>query len=119
MVIVVAEGRVTFDELMEHFAALEAANAGHFRRILDATRGGYGLSKEDIAKLAAYNKSLTGRGTPGPMAVVTGSEGNDEAAASVRAMLRPSRRNAGVPDHPRSPRMAGPSAAWASVQIAG
>jgi hypothetical protein len=33
-----------------------------------------------------------GQGTPGPMAIFTGSSGNDEFLRSVSAMLRPGRR---------------------------
>jgi hypothetical protein len=80
------------DDLMEYFAALDAASASHYRKILDSTRGESGLSDTDLAKLVAYAKSLGWRGTPGPMAVVTGSAGNDKFVANVRAMLRTGRR---------------------------
>ena len=92
MVVCVAEGVVTLDHLMEYFAALEAAEASHYRKILDATNGRNALSEADLAKLAAYAKSLTWRGTPGPMAIVTGSVRDDTLVANVRAMLRPGRR---------------------------
>jgi hypothetical protein len=92
MVVCVAEGDITLDELMAYFAAVEAAGAGHYRKILDATRGGNGLSEEEVTRLASYTKLLGEGGTPGPMAVITGSGGNDEVAASVRKMLRPGRR---------------------------
>jgi len=92
MVVCVAEGVVTVDDLMAYFAALEAAGASYYRKILDATLGESGLSEADLAKLVAYARSLGFSGTPGPMAVVTGSTGKDTFAASVRAMLRPGRR---------------------------
>lgn len=92
MVVCVAEGVVTLADLMEYFAALEAANASHYRKILDATLGENGLSEADLARLVTQAKSLAWRGTPGPMAVVTGSAGNDTLVANVRAMLRPGRR---------------------------
>ena len=92
MVVCVAEGVVTVDDLMEYFAALDAAGASYFRKILDATRGENALSDADLARLAAYAKALGWSGTPGPMAVVTGSAGNDRVVANVRAMLRPGRR---------------------------
>jgi hypothetical protein len=92
MVVCVAEGVVTMAELMEYFAALEAAGASHYRKILDATRGENGLSEAEVAQLAAYAKSLGWRGTPGAMAVVTGAAGNDKVVANVRAMLRTGRR---------------------------
>jgi hypothetical protein len=92
MVVCVAEGAITYDEILAYFMAIEEAGAGHFRKILDATDGGHGLSKQEVAKLAAYTKTLGGDGTPGPMAIITGSGGNDAVAASARAMLRPGRR---------------------------
>ena len=50
------------------------------------------LSADEIAELAAYAKSLKAQGTPGPMAIFTGSTGNDEFVRSVSALLRPGRR---------------------------
>jgi len=92
MVVCVAEGVVTMADLMKYFAALDAAGASHYRKILDATRGRNALSDAELAELSAYAKSLGWRGTPGPMAIVTGSAGNDRVVANVRAMLRPGRR---------------------------
>jgi hypothetical protein len=92
MVVCVAEGLITLDGLMEYFAALEAAGATHYRKILDATRGRNGLSKDEVARMAAAAKSRPWSAAAGPIAVVTGSRGNDEIVANVRAMLRPGRR---------------------------
>lgn len=92
MVICVAEGAITMNDLMEYFAALEAAGAADYRKILDATRGENALSDADRARLAAYAKDYGRRGNPGPMAVVTGSAGNDSIVADVRMMLRAGRR---------------------------
>jgi hypothetical protein len=92
MVVCVAEGLVTVDDLVTYFADLEAAGAAHYRRILDATRGISGLSKADVARLSDHARSLLWRGTPGAMAVVTGASGNDTLVANVKAMLRAGRR---------------------------
>ena len=58
MVVCVAEGDVTLDDLMAHFAAVEAAGASHYRKLLDATRGETRLSADDVAGLAAHSRSL-------------------------------------------------------------
>ncbi|MBM3649532.1 MAG: hypothetical protein FJX11_17270 [Alphaproteobacteria bacterium] len=92
MVVCVAEGAVTIDELMAYFAALDAAGASNYRKILDATRATAGLSEADLGRLAAYARSLGWQGTPGPMAVVTGTGGNEPLVANVKAMLRLGRR---------------------------
>jgi hypothetical protein len=72
--------------------ALEAAGASHYRTMLDASRAEYHLTKAELAELAAYARSLKRQGTPGPMALFTGSSGNDDFVRSVSAMLRPGRR---------------------------
>ena len=92
MVVCVSEGVVTKDELMAYFKALEEAGAAHYRKMLDASPAECHLSAAEIAELAAYAKSLKAQGTPGPMAIFTGSTGNDEFVRSVSALLRPGRR---------------------------
>jgi hypothetical protein len=92
MVVCVAEGVVTYDDLTAYFAALDAAGASHYRRILDATHAENRLSELELARLVAHARSLGWSGAPGPMAVVTGSAGNEGVVADVRAMLRTGRR---------------------------
>ncbi|MPZ32399.1 MAG: hypothetical protein GEV13_15605 [Rhodospirillales bacterium] len=92
MVVCVSEGVVTKDELMAYFKALEAAGAAHYRKMLDASRAECHLSADEVAELAAYAKSLKSHGTPGPMAIFTGSSGNDAFLRSVSPMLRPGRQ---------------------------
>lgn len=92
MVVCVSEGAVTKDELMSYFKALEEAGAAHYRKLLDASRAECGLSADEIAELGAYAKSLKWSGTPGSMAIFTGSTGNDAFLRSVSALLRPGRR---------------------------
>lgn len=92
MVVCVSEGAVTKDELMAYFKALEAAGASHYRKLLDASRAECRLTEAELAEIAAYAKSLKWQSTPGPMAVFTGSSGNDAFVRSVSAMLRPGRQ---------------------------
>jgi len=92
MVVCVSEGVVTKDELMAYFKALEEAGAAHYRKLLDASAAECHLSADEVAELAAYAKSLKAQGTPGPMAIFTGSTGNDEFVRSVSTLLRPGRR---------------------------
>src|SRR5262245_21739467 len=92
MVVCVSEGIVTRDELMAYFKALDEAGASRYRKMLDASRAECHLAAEEIAEIAAYAKSLKGQGTPGPMAIFTGSFGNDEFVRAVSTMLRPGRR---------------------------
>jgi hypothetical protein len=92
MVVCVAEGAVTMKDLMEYFAALEAAGASDYRKILDATHAENAFSDADRVQLAAYAKAYGRRGAPGPMAVVTGAAGNDTVVADIKLMLRPDRR---------------------------
>src|SRR5215203_196830 len=92
MVVCVSEGVVTKDELMAYFKALEEAGAAPYRKLLDASAAKCHLSADETAELATYAKSLKGEGTPGPMALFTGSTGNDEFVRSVSALLRPGRR---------------------------
>jgi hypothetical protein len=92
MVVCVSEGVVTKDELMGYFKAIEEAGAVPYRKLLDASAAECHLSADETAELVAYARSLKGEGTPGPMAIFTGSSGNDEFLRSVSAMLRPGRR---------------------------
>jgi hypothetical protein len=92
MVVCVSEGVVTRDELMAYFKALEEAGAARYRKLLDASGAECHLSADDVAELAAYAKSLEGEGTSGPLAVFTGSSGNDDFVRTVSTMLRPGRR---------------------------
>jgi len=92
MVVCVSEGVVSKDELVAYFKALEEAGAAHYRKLLDASHAECHLSAEEIAELSAYARSLKWSGTPGPMAIFTGSTGNDEFVRSISPMLRPGRR---------------------------
>jgi hypothetical protein len=92
MVVCVSEGAVTKDELMAYFKALDEAGASRYRKMLDASRAECRLTAGEIAEIAAYAKSHKGQGTPGPMAIFTGSSGNDEFIRAVTPMLRPGRR---------------------------
>ena len=92
MVVCVSEGVVTKDELLGYFKALEEAGAGHYRKMLDASRAECHLTAGETAELAAYAKSLKAQGTPGPMAIFTGSSGNDAFLRNVSVLLRPGRR---------------------------
>jgi hypothetical protein len=92
MVVCVSEGAVTKDELMGYFKAVEAAGAVAYRKLLDASRAECQLTADEIAELAAYANSLKGQTTPGPMAIFTGSSGNDDFVRIVSTMLRPGRR---------------------------
>lgn len=92
MVVCVSEGAVTKDELMAYFAALEEAGASHYRKLLDASLAECHLTADEIAEIAAYAKSLKWQGTPGPMAIFTGSLGNDAFVRAVSNLLRPGRR---------------------------
>jgi hypothetical protein len=92
MVVCVSEGAVTKDELMAYFKALETAGASHYRKMLDASLAECHLTEVDLAELGAHAKSLKWRGTPGPMAIFTGSSGNDAFVANIGKMLRPGRR---------------------------
>jgi hypothetical protein len=92
MVVCVSEGVVTKDELMAYFKALEEAGASHFRKMLDASDAECHLTADEIAEIAAYAKSLKWQGAPGPMAIFTGSAGNDAFVRSVSNLLRPGRR---------------------------
>jgi hypothetical protein len=99
MVVCVSEGVVTKDELVGYFKAIEASGAAHFRKLLDASAAECHLSADETAELAAYARSLMGQGTPGPMAIFTGSSGNDAFLRSVGAMLRAGPAAADVLDH--------------------
>jgi hypothetical protein len=83
MVVCVSEGAVTKDELMAYFKALDEAGASRYRKMLDANRAECRLTAEEIAEMAAYAKSHKGQGTPAPMAIFTGSSGNDEFIKAV------------------------------------
>ena len=92
MVVCVAEGAVTKGELMAYFKELEEVGATHYRKMLDASHGECRLTADEIAEIAAYVGSLKWQGTPGPMAIFTGSSGNDEFLRAVSPLLRPGRR---------------------------
>jgi hypothetical protein len=92
MVVCVAEGAVTLSDLMEYFAALRAAGAWNYRRIVDLTGTKDGMSEAEVAEVAARVKKVRLLVEPAPMALVTGSGGNDAVVAKIRIMLRPGRR---------------------------
>lgn len=92
MVVCVSQGVVTKDELMAYFKALEEAGASPYRKMLDASCAECRLTAGEIAEVAAYAKTLKWPGTPGPMAIFTGSSGNDRFVRAISALLRPGRR---------------------------
>lgn len=92
MVVCVAEGAVTLSDLMGYFAALRASGAWNYRRIVDVTRAEDGMSDAEVAEVAARVRSVSLLAEPAPMALVTGSQGNDVVVAKIRTMLRPGRR---------------------------
>ncbi len=78
---------------MAYFKALEEAGAASYRKLLDASRAECHLTADEIADIVAYARSLKWQGTPGPMAIFTGSSGNDAFVRAVRKLLRPGRRS--------------------------
>ncbi|MBY0319694.1 MAG: hypothetical protein K2X72_13305 [Reyranella sp.] len=92
LVVCVSQGAVTKDELMAYFKALEEAGASHYRKLLDASTAECRLTADEIAEIAAYAKTLKWQGTPGPMAIFTGSSGNDDFVRAIGGLLRPGRR---------------------------
>jgi hypothetical protein len=91
-VVCVFEGVVTAKDIIAYFAAIAAAGAQSYRKIFDATRGECGLSDAELAEMAAHVRSAGSRGTPAPVAVVTGASGNDQVVAHLKAMTPPGQR---------------------------
>ncbi|MPZ29901.1 MAG: hypothetical protein GEV13_02700 [Rhodospirillales bacterium] len=92
MVVCVFEGVVTVDDIIAYFAAIGGAGALSYRKIMDATRGECTLSEAELAHLTGLIKSSGSRGTPGPVAIVTGSSGNDRVVWNYRTMTPRGRR---------------------------
>ena len=92
MVVCVFEGAVTADDIAAYFAAIGKAGASSYRKIMDATRGECTLSESELARLSALMKSARNPGRPGPVAIVTGSSGNDAVVRNFRAMTPKDRR---------------------------
>jgi len=92
MVVAVFEGEVGLDEVLAYFAALDAAGAIYYRKLMDATHGTCRFSEGEIARLAAQAGAFDRSGTPGPMAVVTGAAGNDPFVTNLRALTPKGRR---------------------------
>jgi hypothetical protein len=86
MVVCVFEGVVTADDIVAYFAAIGEAKALSYRKIMDATRGECTASEAELARLAAVMKASAAAGTPGPVAIVTGSSGNDGVVRNFRTM---------------------------------
>ena len=92
MVVCEFVGVVTLNDIIEYFAEIERAGAMSYRKILDATRGECGLSGAELGRLAAQAGSTGRRGTPGPIAVVTGSSRNDKVVTNLRTLASIDRR---------------------------
>ena len=86
MVVCVFEGAVTVDDIIAYFAAIGEAKALSYRKIMDATRGECTLSEAELARLSGLIKAAASGGTPGPVAIVTGSSGNDSVVRNFRTM---------------------------------
>ena len=119
MVVCVSEGVVTKDELMAYFKAIEAAGAAHYRKMLDASRAECHLTADEIAELAAYAKSLKAQGTPGPMAIFTGSIGKRRVRQEHQRPAAAGPAAAHVLDHPCGAPLAGQRTARALVVAEG
>lgn len=91
MVVCVAEGVVTLADILEYFAALKSTGAWRYRRIVDATLAQDGMSEAEVAAIVARVRSVTLPEPPAPMALVTGSGGNEAVVDKIRSMLRPGR----------------------------
>jgi hypothetical protein len=93
MVVCVFEGAVTIDDIIAYFAAIGGAKATSYRKIVDATRGECTLSQPELARLTGLIKSSGSHGTTaGPLAIVTGSSGNDRVVRNFRTMTPKGRR---------------------------
>lgn len=92
MVVCVFEGAVTVDDIIAYFAAVGGAGALSYRKIMDATRGECTLSETELARLAELIKSSGSTSAPGPVAIVTGSSGNDRVVRNFRTITPKGRR---------------------------
>lgn len=92
MVVCVFEGVVTVDDIIGYFGAVGGAGALSYGKIMDATRGECTLSETGLARLAQLMKSSGSSATPGQVAIVTGSSGNDRVVRNFRTMTPKGRR---------------------------
>ena len=86
MVVCVFEGTVTLDDVVSCFSAIGAAGASAYRKIMDATNGECTLSASELETLTALVKAAATHATPGPVAIVTGSSGNDTVVRNFRTI---------------------------------
>ena len=86
------QGHVQAELAALDFDAAVARQAGAvpYRKLLDASRAECHLMADEVAELAAHAKSLKGESSP--MAIFTGSSGNDDFVTIVSTMLRLGRR---------------------------
>ena len=77
---------MTFDDVVACFSAIGAAGASAYRKIMDATNGDCTLSAAELDKLADLVKSAASHATPGAVAIVTGSSGNDTVVRNFRTI---------------------------------
>jgi hypothetical protein len=92
MVVCVFEGTVTAQDVAAYFAALEAAGASRYRRIIDISRGECTLSDDEVSRLGVRTGSADRSMPPGAMAIVTGSSRNDRTVTNLRRMNPPGRQ---------------------------
>ena len=92
MVVCVFEGVVTVDDIIAYFAAIGEAKALPYRKIMDATRGECTASEAELAGLTGLIKASASGGAPGPVAIVTGSSGNDSVVRNFRTLTPKGRR---------------------------
>lgn len=70
LVVAVAEGEVTRDEVQAYLDAVAGAKALAYRKLFDASRGETSMGPEEMMALGAMFRSFHARGKVGPLAIV-------------------------------------------------
>jgi hypothetical protein len=91
MVVCVFEGVVTLTDVVDYFAAVEAAGASRYRKIMDVSRGECAVPDEEVARLARHAASAERAEKSGAMAIVTGAARDDRMLVNLRKMNPPGR----------------------------
>lgn len=91
LVVAVAEGEVTRDEVQAYLDAVTGAKALAYRKLFDASRGETTMGPEEMMALGVMFRSFHARGEVGPLAIVV-PDGKVELVSRVLGILAAAER---------------------------
>jgi hypothetical protein len=85
-VLISVDGVAFLKEMKECVEGIMTPATLSYRKLVDLSKGGLALSREDIEALEAYVRKLGGSGPMGPLAIMVGSDESEQQARHFESL---------------------------------